>query len=52
MCSIIHPFNVYISFFFFSDFFCLFLVMPCDLWDLSSLTRDQTHSPCSGSAES
>ena len=30
----------------------LFLVTLCSLWDLSSLTRDQTHGPCSGSTES
>ena len=23
--------------------------MPQDMWDLSSLTRDRTHAPCSGS---
>ena len=30
----------------------LFLTMPRGMWDLSSLTRDQTRVPCSGSAES
>ena len=23
--------------------------LPCDMWDLSSLTRDKTHIPCPGS---
>ena len=27
----------------------LFLALPCNMWDLSSLTRDQTHASCSGS---
>jgi len=26
----------------------IYLVIPTSLWDLSSLTRDQTHVPCSG----
>ena len=26
--------------------------MACGIWDLSSLTRDRTRAPCSGSAES
>ena len=30
-------------------FFFFFLAMPCSKQDLSSLTRDQTHAPCSGS---
>ena len=30
-------------------FFFFFLHEPCDMWDLSSLTRDQTQAPCSGS---
>lgn len=30
----------------------LFLVLPLSIWDLSSLTRDQTHDPCIGSIES
>ena len=25
---------------------------PCSMWDLSSLSRDRTHAPCSGSTES
>ena len=29
--------------------FLPFLAMPCDLWKLSSLTRDQTYGPCTGS---
>ena len=29
-----------------------FSAVLCDMWDLSSLTRDQTHAPCSGSSES
>ena len=42
---------------FFSDFllllfyFCV-LSMPCNMWDLSSLTRDQISGPCIGSTES
>ena len=32
-----------------SDFF--FLAVPCGMWDLSSLTRDETQAPCSGSVE-
>ena len=27
------------------------LAMPHDMWDLSSLTRDQTSAPCSGSID-
>ena len=33
-------------------FFFFFLAAPHGMWDLSSLTRDRTHAPCSGSAES
>ena len=33
-------------------FFFFFLAIPRSMQDLSSLTRDQTHAPCSGSAES
>ena len=33
------------------DFF-FFFAAPFDLWDLSSLSRDQTHAPCIGSTES
>ena len=33
-------------------FFKKFLAMPHDMWDLSSLTRDQTCAPCIGSADS
>ena len=29
-----------------------FLAMLLGMWDLSSLTRNQTHTPCSGSTES
>ena len=29
-----------------------FLAVPCGMWDLSSLTRDRTHAPCIGRAES
>ena len=29
-----------------------FSAAPCSMWDLSSLTRDQTHTPCTGSMES
>ena len=29
-----------------------FLTVPHSKWDLSSLTRGQTHAPCSGSMES
>ena len=29
-----------------------FLAMPCSMWDLSSLIRDGTWTPCIGSMES
>lgn len=32
--------------------FSLFLVTPCSIWDLCSPTRDRTHAPRIGSAES
>ena len=32
-------------------FYFIILATPCSLWDLSSLTRDWTHAPCSGSAQ-
>ena len=35
-----------------SLFFFFFLAVPCGMWDLSSLTRDQTCAPCMGSVES
>ena len=44
------PTNSLILFFFFFLFF--FLATPHGMWDLSSLTRDQTCAPCSGSTES
>ena len=28
------------------------MAVPCGLWDLNSLTRDQTCGPCSGNPES
>ena len=28
--------------------FFFFLATPCGIWDLSSLSRAQTHAPCSG----
>ena len=31
------------------NFFFFFLATPCSMWDLSSLTRDQTRAPCRGS---
>ena len=34
--------------FFWTALFYFFFWLPCCLWDLSSLTRDQTHAPCSG----
>ena len=34
------------------SFYHFFLVLPCGIQDLSSLTRDQTHVPCIGSTES
>ena len=37
--------------FFFHNFF-YFLAMPHGMWDLNSLTRDQTCTPCIGSTES
>ena len=30
----------------------IYLAVPCSMWDLSSLTRDQTCAPCGESAES
>ena len=33
-------------------FFFFFLAALCSMWDLSSLTRDQTQAPCIGSMES
>ena len=32
--------------------FLFFLAMPHGMWDLNPLIRDQTHTPCIGSAES
>ena len=29
-----------------------FFLVATAMWDLSSLTRDQTHTPCTGSVES
>ena len=29
-------------------FYCFFFAVPLDIWDLGSLTRDQTHIPCIG----
>ena len=28
------------------NFFSFFLATPCGMWNLSSLTRDRTHTPC------
>ena len=36
----------------FKIFIIIFLVLPHSLWDLSSLTRNQTHAPCIRSMES
>ena len=33
-------------------FFVFFLAIPNGMWDLSSLTKDQTCAPCPGSSES
>ena len=33
-------------------FFFFYLGIPCTMWDLSFLSRDQTHAPFVGSAES
>ena len=30
---------------------CFLLAASCDIWDISSLTRDRAHDPCIGSAE-
>ena len=48
--------NIYLfmlinSMLFFKFLFIYFAVL-CGMWDLSSLIRDQTCIPCSGSAES
>ena len=32
--------------------FCFVLAGPCSMWDLISMTRDQTRAPCSRSMES
>ena len=37
---------------FFFSLFKKFLAVLRGMWDLSSPTRDGTHAPCSGSAES
>ena len=34
-----------------ADYLYLF-IWPCNLWDLSSLTEDRTHAPCTESVES
>ena len=39
----------WVSFYF---FICVGEAMPCDMWDLGSLTSDQPLTPCIGSAES
>ena len=36
----------------FQQLFIYLLAMPFGMWDLSSLTRNQTHAPYSGSTES
>ena len=33
-------------------FLFYFLAIQCDMWDVSSLTKDQTRAPCGGSAVS
>ena len=38
--------------YFLSLFFFFFLATPSGMWNLSSLTRDRTCAPCSGSMES
>ena len=37
-----------------SSVFCFWFILatPRGMWDLNSLTRDQTYAPCSGSTES
>lgn len=46
--------NFFLLFFFLTIFkiFMYFLTMLCVVWDLSSLTRGRTLSPCIGSTES
>ena len=34
------------------NFSFFFLAVPCGMQDLTSMTRDQTHGPCSGCAGS
>ena len=41
-----------LSFLFVWIIFCFVLAVLRGTWDLSSLTRDRTHSPCSGSTAS
>ena len=40
------------AFFFLRLFHYYLFIWPCNMRDLSSLTRDQTHTPCKGSMES
>ena len=35
-----------------SFFFSILFSQPCNMWDFSSLIRDRTHGPCTGSMES
>ena len=57
--SILFNMNFSVRFFFYFCkistgifFCCLFVFWLCGMQDLSSLTRDQTHTPCSGNWES
>ena len=42
----------FLAFSFYIYFVYLFLAAPRDMWDLSSLARDQARAPCIGSVES
>ena len=42
----------FLKIFIFLTFLKIFLATPYSMWDLSSLTRDRTCIPCSGSAKS
>ena len=43
--------DVFLKFVVFILFFHIFLAVPHGMWDLSSLTRDQTHAACIASLE-
>ena len=52
LICLIFNFLFIMDFFFLHQCLFLFLAMPPGMWDLSSLTRDLTHAPCSGGTDS